>query len=37
MIPVSPEFVIGSLFTSYAAGWAAGFIILNFKQLFDKI
>jgi hypothetical protein len=36
-MPVSSEFVLGALFTAYLAGWSAGYVVLLFKQLFEKI
>lgn len=36
-MPISHEFVFGSLLTVYLVGWSAGFAILSFKQLFEKI
>ena len=34
---VEPTVVIGSLFAAYMIGWGAGFLILTFKQLMEKI
>ena len=29
--------IIGQLFGAYMTGWGAGFLILTFKQLMEKI
>lgn len=37
MIPISMEFVVGSMFAAYLSGWAAGFLLLSIKQFAEKI
>lgn len=37
MIDITPVFIIGSLAGVYVVGWSAGFILLSFKQLMEKI